>query len=94
MTAVEKVILFTAMIVSIMACQQVPDPAALRNAHDDPARYFDNDRLRADTLTACHAGNAVSQSAWASLYACKTASATDHAKHSGWNPNSNSASPR
>lgn len=93
-TAVEKLILFTAMIVSVMACQQVPDPAALRNAHNDPARYFDNDRLRADTLTACHAGDASSQTAWASLYACKTASATDHAKRSGWKPNVDSASPR
>jgi len=86
LTAVEKIILFTAMILSIMACQQSPDPAALRSAHYDPAQYFDNDRLRANTLIACHAGTAQSQLDWSSLYACRTSASTDRAKHSGWKP--------
>jgi len=92
LTTVEKIILFSAMILSIMACQQVPDPAGLRNAHADPASYFENDRLRTNTLTACRAGSSANQAAWASLYACRTAIATEHAKRSGWNPQS--VSPR
>lgn len=86
MTVVEKIILFTAMILSIMACQQSPDPVTLRAAHYDPAQYFDNDRLRADTLIACRAGTAQNQTEWSSLYACRTSASADQVKHSGWKP--------
>jgi hypothetical protein len=92
LSTVEKIILFFAMIFSVMACQQSPDPAALRGAHYDPAQYFDNDRLRANTLIACQAGTAQNQVEWSSLYACRTSAATDRVKHSGWNPGV--ASPR
>ncbi len=87
LTVVEKIILFTAMILSVMACQQSPDPATLRAAHYDPAQYFDNDRLRANTLLACRAGNAQDQAEWSALYACRTSASTDLAKHRGWKPN-------
>lgn len=86
MTAVEKIILFAAMILSVMACQQSPDPVTLRSARYDPAEYFDNDRLRANTLIACHAGNPQNQATWSSLYACRTSASTDRAKHNGWKP--------
>jgi hypothetical protein len=86
LSAVEKIILFLAMIVSIMACQPVPDPAALRSAHYDPAKYFDDDRLRSNTLVACRAGTAQNQSQWSNLYACRTSASTDRAKRSGWKP--------
>lgn len=86
MSIVEKTILFLAMIVSVMACQQVPDPNTLRTAHYDPAEYFDNDRLRINTVTACHAGTDTEQSAWKQLDACRTATQADLAKRSGWKP--------
>jgi hypothetical protein len=90
MTAIETIILFLAMILSIMACQQVPDPATLRSAHYDPAKYFDDDRLRTNTEVACHAGTAQNQSDWSTLYACRTSALTDRAKHSGWKPSADS----
>jgi len=86
LTTVEKIILFTAMILSVMACQQSPDPATLRAAHYDPAQYFDNDRLRANTLIACHAGSMQDQTQWSALYACRTSASTEMAKHRGWKP--------
>jgi hypothetical protein len=86
LTAVEKIILFTAMILSVMACQQSPDPGALRAAHYDPAQYFDNDRLRANTLIACRAGSVQDQTQWSTLYACRTSASTEMAKHRGWKP--------
>lgn len=79
-------ILFLAMIATTMACQQVPDPAALRSAHYDPAKYFDSDRLRLNTVTACRAGTAAQQLAWIQLYACRISVRTDLAKRSGWKP--------
>ncbi len=85
-TAVEKVIFFTAMILSVMACQQLPDPATLRAAHYDPAQYFDNDRLRANTLMACRAGSALQKAKWSALYACRTSASADLAKRRGWKP--------
>ena len=90
MTAVEKIILFTAMILSVMACQQSPDPATLRAAHYDPAQYFDTDRLRANTLIACKAGTARDQSQWLGLYACRTSASADLAKRNGWKPGTGS----
>lgn len=86
LSIVEKIVLFFAMIVSIMACQQVSDPKVLRTAHYDPAQYFDNDRLRVDTVNACHAGTDRQQLAWAGLDACRTAKQADLAKRSGWKP--------
>lgn len=91
MSIVEKTVLFLAMIVSIMACQQVPDPASLRRAHYDSAQYFDNDRLRANTVIACHAGSAADQLNWSQLYACRTSGQADLAKRSGWKPGTGSA---
>jgi hypothetical protein len=90
LTAVEKIILFTAMVLSVMACQQSPDPATLRGAHYDPAQYFDNDRLRANTLIACRAGSSHDQMQWSALYACRTSASTDLAKHRGWKPGTGS----
>jgi hypothetical protein len=91
LTAVEKITLLTALVLSVMACQQSPDPAALRAAHYDSAQYFDNDRLRADTLIACKAGTAENKARWAALYACRTSASVDLAKHSGWKPGTGSA---
>ena len=91
MTTVEKIILFTAMVLSVMACQQSPDPVALRAAHYDPAQYFDNDRLRTNTRIACRAGTAQNQQEWSSLYACRTSASADRAKLSGWKPGTGSS---
>lgn len=76
------------MIVLIIACQQMPDPTTLRSAHYDPARYFDNDRLRVSTVAACRAGTRTEQLAWAGLYACRASGQADLAKRSGWLPSS------
>jgi hypothetical protein len=91
LTAVEKITLFTAMALSVMACQQSPDPATLRAAHYDPALYFDDDRLRANTVIACEAGNAANKAQWSALYACRTSASVELAKRRGWKPGTGSA---
>jgi hypothetical protein len=90
MNALERTLMYALLMVLILTglgCDEFQSADHLRNvSHPDPGAYFQSDRLRTNTLNACHGGTDAQQAAWANLDACRVAASAEMAKRKGWKP--------